>query len=288
MSDNGKPENIAQTSLQVTAAILEKAPIYDDLAKPSLQEIGQGLGGALKLAMLPLKIMGYAADHFTNLFEKSLEQKASKTPPERLQAPDPVIMGPIIQALGYTAHKEPLREMFTSLLVTAMDSETAFSAHPSFVEIIKNISPDEAKILKRISKMYPLSFKKAFFEPSNEFGNRPQADSPLVNLVIQVDADYIIYRRNIALIVQDSGCEYPHLEGEYLDNLDRLGLVKVKFDTQVTNEIFYSNHYKWFEEIRRNVHEDLKSKLAIQKGILSVTELGRQFIVACVIDKDDA
>ena len=106
MSENSKSENLAQTTLQVAGAILEKAPIYDDLAKPSFQQIGEGLGGALKLAMLPLKMMGYAADHLIELFEKSLQEKTSKIPSERLQPPDPIIAGPILQALSYTAHKE--------------------------------------------------------------------------------------------------------------------------------------------------------------------------------------
>lgn len=58
---------------------------------------------------------------------------------------------PIVEAMRYTSHKEELREMFTNLLGAAMNADS-IDAHPAFVDIIKQLSPDEGKIIKYLYK----------------------------------------------------------------------------------------------------------------------------------------
>ena len=38
--------------------------------------------------------------------------------------------------------------MYVNLLETAMDKETAANAHPAFVEVVRQMVPDEAKIVQ--------------------------------------------------------------------------------------------------------------------------------------------
>ena len=48
-----------------------------------------------------------------------------------------------------------LRELYANLLATSIDSITAHEAHPAFVEIIRQLTPDEARIVKYIfERMY--------------------------------------------------------------------------------------------------------------------------------------
>jgi Abortive infection alpha len=52
------------------------------------------------------------------------------------------------------ASEEPdLREMYAKLLATSMDSATSDEAHPSFVTIIQQLTPDEARILRHIASL---------------------------------------------------------------------------------------------------------------------------------------
>ena len=56
-------------------------------------------------------------------------------------------------------NSEELRNMYANLLAASMLKDEKENAHPSFVEIIKQLSPDEAKLLKKISESgdaYPL------------------------------------------------------------------------------------------------------------------------------------
>lgn len=52
------------------------------------------------------------------------------------------------------ASEEPdLREMYAKLLATSMDCATSDDAHPSFVSLIQQLTPDEARILRHIASL---------------------------------------------------------------------------------------------------------------------------------------
>jgi hypothetical protein len=266
MSDQ-KSENYAETAAKVIGIAIEKTvvPIYEDFAKPSLKQIGDGLGGFLGFAMTPLQMMGYQAEHWKSEFKKSLDRKAQRIPEENLQAPAPVIVGPIMQALGYTVHEEPLREMFTSLLATAMDSETAKNAHPAFVEIIKQISPDEAKILIYMSKNYI---------------------SPVVDIKRTMeDGGYQVIYSNQSFIPENSGCSHTDLGPIYLDNLCRLRIMEIPPGVAVAPNL-YEKLESWFDEFEesKEVLANGNKVFRVQRKIISLTEFGKQFISACIKD----
>ena len=58
-----------------------------------------------------------------------------------------MIAVPVVEAMRYNSHKEELREMFTNLVGAAMHADS-IDAHPAFVDIIKQLSPDEGKMIK--------------------------------------------------------------------------------------------------------------------------------------------
>ena len=45
-----------------------------------------------------------------------------------------------------------LRDMYAELLAHAMNSETVDNVHPTFVEIIKQMSPFDALVFKKLTK----------------------------------------------------------------------------------------------------------------------------------------
>lgn len=51
-----------------------------------------------------------------------------------------------------TIDAEELRDMFANLLARSMDTATAGNVHPSFVEVIKQLTPDEARILSTMDR----------------------------------------------------------------------------------------------------------------------------------------
>lgn len=196
--------------------------------------------------------------------------------------PSPTVAGPAIEALRFAGHEESLRDLYANLLATAMDTETAHRAHPAFVEILKQLSPDEARLLADVARV-------------------PAIQLAFINLraeVIPGDAEQS-YRggtdvlRRFVTLGEQAGCAFPQLSTSYIDNFERLGLIEVDDMAQWTSE--------GAEEVYTDIEQhpnvrDAVSRIEamegrdpkIARGLIRVSALGRQFIEACVDDRSRA
>jgi hypothetical protein len=57
---------------------------------------------------------------------------------------------PALQALTYSLVEEAIREMFANLMAADMNSDRKGDVHPAFVELIKEMTPLEAQILRTL------------------------------------------------------------------------------------------------------------------------------------------
>jgi len=121
--------------------------------------------------------------------------------------------------LRYTGHEESLRELYANLLATSIDSEP-LPQLTSIRRLIKNMAPDEAKIMR-------------FFATRRPY---PVVD---LKIIFKEDAASFTLNRNVSLIGVDAGCEHVALAATYLDNLCRLGLIEVPFSHQIKDEKTY-------------------------------------------------
>ena len=99
----------------------------------------------------PIKKANLTFQYKLEAFEDDLKEKIQNIPPENLQVPPLMIAGPTLEALRYTYDEKELREMYESLLASAMDSRISRKAHPSFVDTIRQLSPLDALVLKRFA-----------------------------------------------------------------------------------------------------------------------------------------
>ncbi len=83
-------------------------------------------------------------------FKESLTNGISQIPPENLCEPKISIIGPAMEASKYYFDEKELRDMFSNLIVRSLDSSKCTMVHPSFIEIIKQLSPNDALLLKMI------------------------------------------------------------------------------------------------------------------------------------------
>jgi len=177
------------------------------------------------------------------------------------------VAGPILEALKYTGHQEALRELYANLLASLMDKTTALKAHPGFVEMIKQMTPDEADLM-------------SFFARNTNF--------PLINVRAKLKNGIGGFDRlrHFSHLGIKAGCDYPELTPSYLDNLSRFGLIEIKDDTYYTDKNIYEPLEKdaVIIEIVEKINKEGDKTPEIIKGILDVTELGKQFIAACVLD----
>jgi hypothetical protein len=138
--------------------------------------------------------------------------------------------------MRYSAHKDELREMFINLLATSMNTETESNAHPSFVDIIKQINSDEAKIIKFLDGQNPIPIIK-------------------IRIYGEDNAGFAEPLTNFSYIPFQSGCAHPNLTPSYLENIERLGLGYNSYTIYNTNPSAYfpvENHpiiKEWEEKV---------------------------------------
>lgn len=116
------------------------------LLGPAGKEAAEVLRLAVRNRLLPLQQHLAKPTSVESFIDEEVTPRLAAVPPERLQDPAPHVVVPALMAVAYTTAGE-LRAMFAALLAKSMDSATAGDVHPSFVEVIKQLTPDEARVL---------------------------------------------------------------------------------------------------------------------------------------------
>ncbi|WP_294959950.1 DUF4393 domain-containing protein [uncultured Fibrobacter sp.] len=235
--------------------------IYDDIAHPALSEVGKALQGVTKIALSPISVMVWGFDKISSYLDVAIPEyfARKKVSPEKIKSPDPSIAVPTIMALTYNSHKAELRVMFTNLLGASMNSDVV-DEHPAFVEIIKQLCSDEAKMLKEILKEDVLPIIKYRLEEDN-----------------QGEYDVLPYFSDICYRI---GCEYPQKFPEYLDNLHRHGLVEVEVGRYLTNDEYYEK-LRIHPACRKPQLQQGQSAKEV-KSIYRISEFGKKFCSVCM------
>lgn len=236
---------------------------------PDIQEAGRTIAKTINNVLLPLAAVNFAIhkakDYFSNKFQKDLSEKAKSIPPEHLIEPKASVAGPALQGLAFS-HEEPnLKEMYLNLLATAMDGRKADGAHPAFVEIIKQLTSEEAHYLR-----YILSSSVAF--PIVEI-RRSENGKPGWKELMR----HLLDLRNEANGEMSENPRVPAM----VDNWIRQGLVHVDYMKHLQK----ADAYNWVEKRPeylklREEHETDTVKISYEKGIIVRTSFGAQFAQA--------
>lgn len=241
---------------------------------PQVREAGRELGKTALIVtktinnvFLPLAALNFAFDkarkYFDEQFLNDVAQRAIKIPAEVIIEPKASIAGPAIQGLAFCHEEEDLKEMYLNLLVSAMDGRVANSVHPAFVEIIKQLNANEAKLLQTV-----LTTDTA--RPIAEIYFTPDTDK--IKVITTT-----LYRHLLDL--RDDTLECPS-EAPYLpaavDNWIRLGLVKVNYQRELVNQ-----DYSWVESrpefILQRKKITVEGIVTFRKGSMRRTDFGKQF-----------
>lgn len=265
-----EPTNNIKDTAEAVKGIVEAVPIYQDLLQPAAQELGKGvhtLSKTVHIALAPISALVWGYEQISEYLQISLEDRLKNIPKGNIIPPDPSIAGPAIDGLRYTGHKKEPREMFSNLIASSMDKNTAMKAHPSFVDIIQQINIDEAKIIKLLDN------------------NQSKA---LVNMRAfnQEDDHYLEPLRNFSVIPNLAGCEYPELGPSYIVNLQRLGLIDISKTSYSTLPNSYEPILEHPEIISTQKFFESKGKrVEIVRGSFTRTAFGEKFYESCILEK---
>lgn len=98
-----------------------------------------------------------AQEQKVELLKSEIFKQVTEIPDRYLQEPPISILGPAIEASKFYIDEEEIRKMFANLISSSLDQRKNPIIHHSFVEIIKQMSPNDAKlfILFRSNNAYP-------------------------------------------------------------------------------------------------------------------------------------
>lgn len=244
---------------------------YADAGRPVAKPTGELLGlipRAVKAALEPVEKWVLQREYNIAETKKLLEEQLQGTSPELIQPPEPHIAVPALQYISYCMDNEELRDMYANLLANSMNSVVKNGVHPGFVEIIKQLSPDEAKFLKymRTNKSIPTislryaynDFKKGGVDAIKEFTNVPML----------------------------ANCEQIYNGEQYIDNLVRLGLLERETGNSFIDKTKYDS-LKQDPEFMRHNDEDVAKyfgfdKCEVREHIVRLTAFGEKFCNICL------
>ena len=193
--------------------------------------------------------------------EKLLESRISETPLEKLVTPDYQTITLAFDNLAPCINSEDLRVLFANLISRSCNSDYKNLIHPSFSEILRQMSPFDAKILKFYVDNQPKQF---------------------ITYTYHSESGYSFNRIHYMFDT------FPNPdESEYvsiaISSLMRLGILAIHDDALVhpmkNSQFAQSSFYKQCELQRIKEGKYQNSNISAQ--ISTITPFGQSFILSC-------
>lgn len=103
-------------------------------------------GGISQVAEKRKLTYRYALQEFKN----ELEEKIESIPEEKKCEADIQVVGPALESAKHCMNKKELRNLYATLISNSVNLDTKDKVHPFFSDIIKVLTPEDAKLLKEI------------------------------------------------------------------------------------------------------------------------------------------
>lgn len=251
--------------------------LYGDALKPAVTELGKAAGtitGLLNVALSPIRIITARNQFWEESVNKALEERF-KGREGKVIEPAAEHAAPILQWLSITYERPELREMYLNLLASSMDADKVELVHPSYVEIIKQLTPLEIRFL-------------------NEFITESVLQVWTVAQVIDIH-----YPKRIDIQAEYTAFQFPS-SGEFLEhplfhaqNLQRLNLVTCKSsrvdDIHEFVDLDAKGLGEHFKELRNRDDRfrsgpDWNSYMKLGVYEFRLTMYGVGFMLACAAD----
>lgn len=202
--------------------------------------------------------------HDLELYKQELSRAISSIPEEKRIEPNIQTTAQALENSKYCIESEELRKMFVNLISNSMDNRYIQNVHPSFAEIIKQMSPTDARILKTL---------------------RPKSILPLVDYVLENSQNHD-YETELSTVYISSLSDVSLENASFsISSLERLGIITINKNSFIPNESIYipyeeTTYYKDFS--LKAISRYASKRANIHKYLGSFTPLGENFYEVCV------
>lgn len=242
-----------------------KIAAYKDIGSPAAKEAGDVLRRTVRLALAPVRATLWTLEEAESFLTEKIAQRFSGLQSEEVVSPPARIYGPILTGVA-TVGDEQLRLMYAELLASSMTKETSSSALPVFADIIRQMTPSEARIVKLVGKgIIPGGIPT--LRVSKSGGTGPNG----------------IWARHVSTVGLEAGVESPDMTSVYLENLERLGLIRDLYPLGSFSEDRYSQVRSLKDlSLLAAYAKKISGKLSVEKSGYVLTELGARFVDCCL------
>lgn len=209
------------------------------------------------------KRMKYASD--LDQYRKELEKAIDCIPAEKKIEPSIQVTAQALENSKYCVSSESLRNMFVKLISGTMNKDFEPLVHPSFPEMIKQMDDNDAHLLmelKRKPPNVPIAEFQEVFIPSNS--NVSHFTNAYISNIFHIP-------------MPECSCA--------LSSLQRMGLLTISYGESLSKNDLYKPFYETstFKRLEKEIISyNRNSKISLQKGVCSITPLGKRFIGVCV------
>lgn len=220
------------------APILEE--LYKDMAQPAVRNIGLALGAITSIGLFLHLLSSWGTDRLNICLKNNLDEYAERmkeVPPEDVSEVPPEIGIPIVEKLSYVTNEE-LRKLYIELLAKASIKQEHDKAHPSFINIINSLSPDEAVLLEFLKKNRDIRAKS--------YSRTGVVKSQIFQHLILKSGKYSIE------------LQFPQNLAGYLENFEGLGIIYITESNAA--------QFKMFQDLETTLNRSIeKAKLNLQR-----------------------
>ena len=234
--------------------------------------VGVGLQALAQIALGPLRVVPDVAARVPSTL-RELGERVAAIPGGQRRAP---AMAFAAQVLAGSVRQAPtMRERYLNLLAAAMDRARADRVHPGFLEVLRQMTPDEARIV-------------SLFQHDGPY--------PVVSVLSRYKHGGVLGTelRHFSLLGESAGVEHPGRTPLYIDNLCRLGVAELRA-TRVSDDTRVFRAVEAHREVQAAVAR-IQARAPVgelgtpgsdtvvpdlQRKGLYVTAFGRQFYEAC-------
>ena len=245
--------------------VTQRAAIGSNTTQIGVQNNNYGVSVSDVIQLIQTYIVPLRYEFLAEM-EKMLEEKLRDIPQENITRPNLRVAVPALQKASITEEDE-IRELYANLLANSMDTVVKNGVHPGFVEIINQLCPDEAKILRYFST------QKIIPTVTLKFSNKDNSGISVV--------------KNFSNIGEIVGCEKPFEINAYFDNLIRLGLLRASpalsalVDKKKYEPLKAHPYFKPYIDSVKN-HEVKYVKTDFEEGYMELTDYGILFCRICL------
>lgn len=261
--------------------------VIDSTAKAlpqTVKAIDTALSGVIKILGYPTSFLGEYANYSLQKVKNKLSIKLNGK--DNIVPPPIYLAAPLLQKCQFTADSEHLHSLFANLLATAMTEDMQELAHPAFIEIISQLSPEEAKILFNFPNSLPMCAIRVQknnrtqhvsndgFRLTHPLGDQfsfPKEGNDYISHIILYEGIKICTEHDL------------RIAGSITDNLARLGLIILNEQAFFTKGDVYSPMIPVITPFLQTIPCPPDYEAVILPQIATITDFGKQFLKACVL-----